>query len=187
MNTGHGCIWLKGVWSLICLYYMTLSKNKTKVSIVGVCALIAQIKQVKTWKKKGKLPARIFSLAMWEVYDHKSSEVFPFVCRFSKVREICWSCITDLVIGLYKTLVGHNFNCFFSLTLSCHFSFTHSHTPLEMTVAICRVIITCYNSLHIDFTKYWHENLLINSWQLLMVPCRKKKLRSIREKNLQKL
>lgn len=126
-------------------------------------------------KKKGKLPARIFSLAMWEVYDHKSSEVFPFVCRFSKVREICWSCITDLVIGLYKTLVGHNFNCFFSLTLSCHFSFTHSHTPLEMTVAICRVIITCYNSLHIDFTKYWHENLLINSWQLLMVPCRKKK------------
>lgn len=139
-----------------------------------MCALIAQIKQVKTWKKKGKLPARIFSLAMWEVYDHKSSEVFPFVCWFSKVREICWSCITDLVIGLYKTLVGHNFNCFLSLTLSCHFSFTHSHTPLEMTVAICRVIITCYNSLHIDFTKYWHENLLINSWQLLMVPCRKK-------------
>lgn len=170
--------------------YITWLFQKTKQRfLLWVCALIAQIKQVKTWKKKDKLPARIFSLAMWEVYDHKSSEVFPFVCRFSKVREICWSCITDLVIGLYKTLVGHNFNCLFSLTLSCHFSFTHSHTPLEMTVAICRVIITCYNSLHIDFTKYWHENLLINSWQLLMVPCRKEKKTSEAsgKKNLQKL
>lgn len=115
---------------------------------------------VKTWKASSPL-----------CDCHKNSEKhFSFICCFSKVREKGQSCVTHLVIGLYKTHVGHNFTCFLSLTLSCSFSLTHSHTPLEMTVAICRVIIAFYNSLHTDFTKYWHKNLQMNSWQFLLEP-----------------
>lgn len=39
-----------------------------------------------------------------------------------------------------------------------------------MTVAICGVIVVFLNSLHIDFTKYWHINLLTNTWLAFTLP-----------------